>query len=69
MTHQFTDNSLLHSDWREQVEYRVEQEMCGAYFYTEPVNMTILGELGDPWTLDDELGRASRSLRASTPTK
>ena len=67
---QFTDNTLLHSDWQcEQVEYRVEQEMCGEFFYTEALVHDHFGSIEDPWTLDDELGTSVQVSQGVYPNK
>ena len=52
----FVDNSLQHSQWQcEIVEYRIEQEMCGEYFTTQPVALNIMGQLENPWVVDGVL--------------
>lgn len=53
----FTDNTLTHAEWQcEEVEYRIEQDICGFTHHTPIIGKIIYGALTNPWQIDEHLG-------------
>ncbi len=56
--------------WKcKQVQYRVEQDMCGTYYAGPPVGVHIMGDINTPWTVDGVLQEEIEVSKGDYPFK
>ena len=67
----FIDPTLLTQAWQcKLAEYRIEQEMCnGNVHYTPVFEISILGEIENPWKIDGELSQGISTSHGDFPFK
>ena len=56
--------------WKcKQVQYRLEQDMCGTYFAGPEVGVHIIGDINTPWTVDGALQQEIEVSKGDYPFK
>ena len=56
--------------WKcKQVQYRMEQDMCGTYFAGPEVGVHIIGDINTPWTVDGVLQQEIEVSKGDYPFK